>query len=271
MIIQRDFSRQSFLGLHSEKTLADTRATIVGLGGGGSHIAQQLAHLGVGHIRLIDPQAIDDSNLNRLVGATQKDVAEKTPKVKIAERLIKGIRPWIEVDVAQADWQNSDDLIKDSHVLFGCVDGYRQRMYLESATRRFCLPYIDIGMDVTQLANEQYAIAGQMIMTRPGGPCMKCMGFLTNERLEREENNYGDAGINPQVVWTNGTLASLAVGAFVRLFTPWFDGTMNFEWLELDGNSQHVSKSRQPNYTIKGPCQHYAKSDLGDPFFELKI
>ncbi len=270
MMAQRDFSRQSFLGQHSEQTLADTRATIVGLGGGGSHIAQQLAHLGVGHIRLIDPQEIEDSNLNRLVGATAKDVEEKTPKVKIAERLIKGIRSWIEVDVAQADWQNADDLIKDAHVLFGCVDGYRQRMYLESAARRFCIPYIDIGMDVTHLADERYAIAGQMIMSLPGGPCMRCIGFLTQERLELEENDYGDAGINPQVVWTNGTLASLAVGEFVRLFIPWVNCARNFEWLELDGNNQLVSKSRQPEYANKGPCNHFTASHLGDPFFEIQ-
>lgn len=271
MMIRGDFSRQSFLGQNSEQTLASTRATIVGLGGGGSHIAQQLAHLGVGHIRLIDPQEMEDSNLNRLVGATAKDVDEKTPKVKIAERLIKGIRPWIEVDVAHADWQMADRLIKDAHVLFGCIDGYRQRMYLESAARRFCLPYIDIGMDVTHLADERYAISGQMIMTLPGGPCMRCIGFLTQERLEREENDYGDAGINPQVVWTNGTLASLAVGEFVRLFTPWCNCSRNFEWLELDGNNQLISKSRQPEYANKGPCNHFTSSHLGDPFFEIQM
>ena len=269
MTLPRDFSRQSFLGANSEQTLADARVAIVGLGGGGSHIAQQLAHLGVGHIRLVDPQEIDASNLNRLVGATEKDVLAKTPKVKIAKRLIRGIRPSAQVEMAQAEWQVADDLLKDAHVLFGCVDGYRQRMYLESAARRFQLPYIDIGMDVTKLTNERYAIAGQMIMTLPGGPCMRCLGFLTQKRLDQEENDYGNAGINPQVVWTNGTLASLAVGALVRLLTPWFESDRNFEWLELDGDNQLISRSRQPEYSIKGPCNHFTSKDLGDPFFEL--
>jgi hypothetical protein len=265
-----DFSRQSFLGADAEQILADARVTIVGLGGGGSHIAQQLAHLGVGHFRLIDPQQIDDSNLNRLVGATAQDVADKTPKVGIAKRMIHGIRPWAEVEVAQKEWQQADELVKDCHVLFGCVDGYRQRMYLENAARRFGLPYIDIGMDVTQLEDGQYAVAGQMIMTLPGRPCMKCLGFLTQQRLDREEDDYGHAGINPQVVWTNGTLASLAVGAFVRLLTPWFDYVRDFEWLELDGNNQLVSRSRQPDYAPQGPCRHFPASDLGDPFFDLQ-
>ncbi len=270
MTVREDFSRQSFLGPEAERILADARVTIAGLGGGGSHIVQQLAHLGVGHFRLIDPQEIDASNLNRLVGATAQDVSAKASKVRIAERLIRGIRPWAEVEVAQTEWQLADDLVKDTHVLIGCVDGYRQRMYLESAARRFGVPYIDIGMDVTQLDDGQYAVAGQMILTLPGRPCMRCLGFLTQQRLEREENNYGDAGINPQVVWTNGTLASLAVGAFVRLLTPWFRYGRDFEWLELDGDNQLVSRSRQPDYVLKGPCEHFAAADLGDPFFNLQ-
>jgi molybdopterin-synthase adenylyltransferase len=174
------------------------------------------------------------------------------------------------VKIAQSEWQTADDLLKDAHGLFGCVDGYRQRMYLESAARRYCLPYIDIGMDVTRLNHQQYAVAGQMIMTLPGGPCMKCLGFLTQQRLDREENDYGDAGINPQVVWTNGTLASLAVGAFVRLITPWFIYKRDFEWLELNGNDQLVSRSRQPEYAMKGPCRHFSPSEVGDPFFDLR-
>jgi molybdopterin-synthase adenylyltransferase len=265
-----DFSRQSFLGPDAEQILADAYITVVGLGGGGSHVVQQLAHLGVGHFRLIDPQEIEASNLNRLVGATAEDVTVRTPKVRIAERVIRAIRPWAEVEVAQTEWQLADDLVKDSHVLFGCVDGYRQRMYLESAARRFGLPYIDIGMDVARIDDGQFAVAGQMILTLPGRPCMRCLGFLTQQRLEREENNYGDAGINPQVVWTNGTLASLAVGGFVRLLSPWFRYARDFEWLELDGNDQLVSRSRQPDYVLKGPCEHFTAGDLGDPFFNLQ-
>lgn len=266
---QEDFSRQSFLGPDSQNILDKTRAVIVGLGGGGSHIAQQLAHIGVGQIRLIDPQKIESSNLNRLIGATAKDVEEETPKVEIAERLIKSIRPWIDVEIAQTEWQKADYLIRDAHVVFGCVDGYQQRMYLEIASRRYRLPYIDVGMDVTDLGHGQYAIAGQMITTLPGGPCMKCIGFLTQDRLDQEENKYGDAGVNPQVVWTNGTLASLAVGAFMRLLTPWFNSSVEYEWLELDGNSQVVTKSKQPQYFIQGSCDHFSLSDIGDPFFSL--
>ena len=267
----RDFTRQSFLGPQSEEVLAQTRVVIAGLGGGGSHIAQQLAHVGVGQIRLIDPDCIEASNLNRLVGATQQDVEDGMPKVEIARRVIQSMRPWIKVTTEQKKWQEADNAIKDAHVVFGCLDGYQQRDYLEGAARRYLLPYIDIGMDITEIPGTGYAVSGQMIMTRPDGPCMRCLGFITEEQLAREENRYGDAGINPQVVWTNGTLASLAVGAFVQLITPWFAAQGTYRWLELDGNAQTITHSQQPKHRPSFiSCPHHGGQDsLGDPFYTL--
>ena len=130
---------------------------------------------------------------------------------------------------------------------------------------------IDVGMNVTQVAEKVYAVSGQMIMTRPDGPCMRCLGFLTEQRLAEEENRYGDAGINPQVVWTNGILASLAVGSFVKLFSPWFGVHDQYTWLELDGNSQTVMPSQQPKYMPQfDSCPHHGGKDgLGDPFFSI--
>lgn len=266
-----DFSRQSFLGDDSEAVLAGLRVAVIGGGGGGSHIAQQLAHIGVGHIRLIDPQEIEDSNLNRLVTATQEDVDKKRLKVEILARYIKSVRPWIEVVAEPHEWENVDHLIKDVHVIFGCVDGYRRRRDLERAARRFLIPYIDIGMDVKRLADRHYAVAGQMILSLPGEPCMICMGFLTEERLAEEARRYGDVGINPQVVWTNGMLGSLAIGAFMQMVTPWSDYRPSYVWLELEGNRQTVRPSPIPEHTIRGPCKHFeSPDDIGDPFFKLK-
>ena len=62
-----DFSRQSFLGPKSQATFERARICIVGLGGGGSPMAQ-LAHIGFLHYALYDPQPIDASNLNREIG-----------------------------------------------------------------------------------------------------------------------------------------------------------------------------------------------------------
>lgn len=69
--------RQSFLGEGSAETLNECFAATVGLGGGGSHVNQQLTHLGVGNLAIFDPDKVEETNLNRLVGATEEDVAQE--------------------------------------------------------------------------------------------------------------------------------------------------------------------------------------------------
>ncbi len=62
--------RQSFLGSHSERRLTEVTIGLVGLGGGNSHVAQQLAHVGIGNFVLVDEDRISLTNLNRLIGGT---------------------------------------------------------------------------------------------------------------------------------------------------------------------------------------------------------
>ena len=75
------YIRQSFLGSDAANTFANCVVAIVGLGGGGSHIAQQLAHIGFLNIQLYDGDAAELSNLNRLIGASLDDVQKGTKKV----------------------------------------------------------------------------------------------------------------------------------------------------------------------------------------------
>ena len=94
-----NLDRQSFLGKNSASVLDGTRVAIVGLGGGGSHIAQQLGHLGVGEFVLIDQDVVEDSNLNRLVGATQQDVVRCTSKASVAGRVIVGVNARARISI----------------------------------------------------------------------------------------------------------------------------------------------------------------------------
>jgi tRNA A37 threonylcarbamoyladenosine dehydratase len=53
--------RQGFLGAQSENVLAARRIGIAGLGGGGSHVAQQLAHVGIKSFVIADKDAMEDN------------------------------------------------------------------------------------------------------------------------------------------------------------------------------------------------------------------
>jgi len=260
--------RQSFLGENSDVALQDLRVAIVGLGGGGSHVAQQLAHLGVGQFVLVDPDRIEESNLNRLVGGTLADVRKNEFKVEIASRLIRGVDPDTSVVVATDRWQQSADLLKACDILFGCIDSFAGRDELEKAARRYLTPYIDIGMDVHEERDGRYSVSGQVAVSMPGEACLHCMNVLRPELIAQEAAQYGAAGGRPQVVWPNGVLASLAVGIMVQLVSPWHDHHNSVILLEYDGNTPEVRVGSAVSFLRGKTCQHFADpADLGDPWY----
>jgi len=260
------YARQSFLGPNAQETFNNCRVAIIGLGGGGSHIVQQLTHIGIGNFLIYDADQVEDSNLNRLVGATREDVGLKTPKAVVATRLIRSVIPNASITPVPKKWQESAELLRGSDVVFGCVDSFSERQQIETTARRYMIPYIDIGMDVHDLGT-QFAVSGQVILSMPGELCMKCMGFLREDLLAREAENYDVAGSRPQVIWPNGVLASLAVGIFVQLMTPWNKNYRRVWYLEYDGNLQTVATSNRLEYLKEKKCNHFLSvEDLGDPF-----
>ena len=262
--------RQSFLGPDSDAILDQATIGIVGLGGGGSHIAQQTAHMGIGGYVNADPDVIEDTNTNRLIGGTLADVAVSLPKVAIAERLIRGLQAKAKLMSVQGNWQDAVDDLKRCDVIIGAVDGFREREQLERFARRHLIPYIDIGMDVHNLGKKGYLVSGQVILSMPGAPCMRCCGFITNERLEQEAKRYGAAGSRPQVVWSNGVLASTAVGLLTQVLTPWYQDPPSFVFLDYDGNKGTITRNARMELLKHHVCPHHPPDETGDPLFDIR-
>jgi hypothetical protein len=253
------FARQSFLGEKGQRQIERCVVGVVGLGGGGSHIVQQLAHLGFRNYVLFDPDCIKDVNLNRTVGATTLDEETGAPKAYIALRIIRSLTPSANVLVVTKKWQERLDALMDCDLVFGCLDGFAERRDIEAFLRGRLIPYIDIGMDVDHrdLTNPPQ-IVGQVILSMPGKPCMHCIGFLTEEKLAREAENYGDAGPMPQVVWPNGVLASTAVGVGVDLLTNWTRRAPEVVFMSYRGNSFELVPDNRLLIVKPGQmCSHF--------------
>lgn len=262
--------RQSFLGQESDAILNAATIGVIGLGGGGSHVVQQAAHMGVGGYVISDPEVIENTNTNRLIGGTLTDVGASMPKVDIAERLIRGLNPNARIIPVQDDWRSAVDDLKRCDVIVGAVDGFHEREQLERFSRRHLIPYIDIGMDVHDLGNAGYLVSGQVILSMPGAPCMRCCGFITEERLATEAKRYGAAGARPQVVWSNGVLASTAVGLLTQILTPWYSNPPSFVFLDYDGNKGTVTRNPRMDLLKGHVCQHHPKDETGDPLFDIR-
>lgn len=261
--------RQSFLGETSEQDLKRAKVGVIGLGGGGSHIVQQLAHLGVGNYVLVDPDTIDETNLNRLVGGTLEDLRRGTLKVDIAERVIRSVVADANIGRHPTRWQEVSKDLQTCDVLFGCLDAVAAKDQLDKFCQRFLIPYIDIGMDVHKVG-AGFLISGQVVLITPGSPCLRCMGLVTDEALAQEARNYGAAGGKPQVVWPNGLLASTAVGLFTQLICPWHNGTRPSAFLEYDGNKGTLTPSKSFEFIAGRACAHFHAHEAGDPLFDIR-
>lgn len=260
------FSRQIFLGQNSEWLLKNVRIGIVGLGGGGSHIAQQLGHIGIVHFSIFDEDSIEVSNLNRLIGAWFTDVLVKMKKIKIIKRLISKINPRSHIQAFASRWQDHPDELNKCDLVLGCVDSYDERMQLESACRRALIPLIDIGMDVHTIPGGLFSMAGQVILSMPGDACMTCFNFLSEEKLSEEAKKYGKVGGRPQVVWPNGVLASTAVGICIDLISGWAHMKDRKVYLSYDGGRGHVIDHPRGVH-CPATCIHYPLEKAGNVAF----
>lgn len=261
------FNRQSFLGEGAQEKIEGCRVGLVGLGGGGSHIVLQLAHLGFRRFVLCDDDVTEETNLNRNVCSTARDAEDSRPKIEIAERVIRALTPDAEIVPLRKRWQDGADHLRGCDIIFGCVDSFSERHQLEAFTRRHLIPYIDIGMDVHPSAGAPPVLAGQIILSLPGGPCMRCIGFITDENLTREASRYGAAGERPQVVWPNGVLASTAVGIAVDLVTDWAKEPKEVVYLSYYGNVGTIAPHPHLEYLPKDRCAHYLPKEVGGVVF----
>jgi hypothetical protein len=263
--------RQSFLGADSDARLDAATVGLVGLGGGNSHVVQQLAHLGIGGFVLLDDDIITLTNLNRLVGGTLDNVKAERAKIEIAARVIRAINANARIEMRCARWQEVGDLLKGCDVIVGGLDHIGSKDELEAFCRRFMIPYIDMGMDVTALpGTSESLISGQVVLSTPGQPCLRCLQLVTEERLMAEAQRYGVAGSRPQVVWPNGLLASTAVGLVVQLITPWMRDPPRSAYLAYDANLGVITPSDRLARRRGKPCPHYPAKAVGDPIFDVR-
>jgi molybdopterin/thiamine biosynthesis adenylyltransferase len=219
-----------FFGEEGQRKLRALKVTIVGVGGVGGHVVQQLALLGLGSIAVIDPEELDETNRNRYVTARASDKVPGTPKVDIGERLIKEIDPSIEVIKVEDSLVSPGAFqsVMQSDYVFGCVDSEGARLVLTELCAAYRLSYFDIASDIEVGTTSRYG--GRVCAALRGECCLVCLGQLDMAEAQRELGGpearklrqavYGVdrhelGGVGPSVVSINGVVASLAVTEFM--------------------------------------------------------
>lgn len=231
--VEERYSRQvALFGAAGQAALAAVRVVVVGLGGTGSHVTQQLALLGVGDLDLIDGDHVAPSNLNRLIGAQETDVGKR--KVDVAARMVRRIRPKARVRThPTAIEAGPPSLFHRADFVMSCVDDDASRLEIINRCTADGTVFIDLATDTGDSARGPW-FGGRVLYSGEGERCPACMDLLDQDALRRahltpgqkaeEQRIYGvqrDAldGTGPAVVSVNGVIASLAVTEFAKAVT----------------------------------------------------
>lgn len=262
-------------GREGQRILSSLKIGVVGLGGTGSAVVQQLAYLGVNKFLLIDPDVIEESNLNRLIGATPQDVG-KCSKVDVAVRMIKTLQPQAMPIAIKGDVNDEPNakLLLDVDFIFCCTDSHASRHLLNQLAYQYVIPAIDVGVAINRAADEAVQIAGRVTMLAPGLPCLWCaeqldpnqvrQGLMTEEQRRADPYVLGFGGIvQPAVISINSTVSSLAITMFLSIVT---DIPARGRYLIYDGNRSRVSSLSVATNSTCNFCSASSSAGQGNTF-----
>jgi adenylyltransferase/sulfurtransferase len=157
------------LGEEGQRRLAAGRALVCGCGALGSVIANTLARAGVGHLRLVDRDFLELSNLQRQVLYDEQDVQDQLPKAVAAREKLRRINSQIEIEalVTDVDPTNITTLLEGIDVILDGTDNFETRFLLNDAAHRFGIPWVYGGC---------IGAEGQSMTIVPGStPCLRCL------------------------------------------------------------------------------------------------
>lgn len=205
------YSRQmvfSPIGENGQKKLINSKVTIIGCGGLGSNIINNLARSGVGFIRIIDKDKVELSNLQRQLLFDEKDVELKTPKVVAAREKLGLINSSVEIEavVDEVNKKNIQKYIEKTDLVLDGTDNFDIRYLINETCIKNNIPWIygsvaaSYGIVCNILPESEY--------------CLRCI-------FKELPTNYigasaGNAGILNSVV---SVVASLQTTEALKLLT----------------------------------------------------
>jgi hypothetical protein len=220
--------------------LKKLRVAVIGCSGTGSPVIEQLARSCVGTLVLVDPDKVEQKNLNRILNSSAQDAAVGRAKVDVAKRAIAAMGLGTKVITFCQDLFNPSvvEAIAECDLVFGCMDTIDGRHMLNKLATFYLLPYFDLGVRIDADGSggvEQ--VCGTVHYLQPGGSSLLSRGVYTLEQVRtaglfRNDRTTYNAFLNegyvrgiqverPAVIQLNTLIASLAVNEFFARLHPY--------------------------------------------------
>lgn len=273
------FDRQiRLIGEAGQRRLRATHVGVVGAGGLGSQIAEQLLRLGVSRLTVLDPDRVERSNVSRMIGSAWWDPLLRSRKTAVVRRQARRIGGPARLVARMGDVteQGSGALLLEADVIIGTTDTQWSRAVLNQLAYQYYVPVLDTGVELQ--ANG--AMGGRVTWLRPGLPCLWCRGILDPERVRVEQLpdsvRAAEVGAGyvtgmtvpqPAVVSINGVIASLAVTELLAWVTGFGsnDRASMLVYRLIDGTVRRVGGEPKAACAVCSVDGMLGRGDLGDP------
>lgn len=167
------YSRQilfSGIGEEGQEKLLNSKVLIVGMGALGTVLANHMVRAGVGHVRFIDRDYVEESNLQRQMLFDEQDVEQRLPKAVAAERKLNQINSEINVQsiVSDITAANIDQYADDVDLILDGTDNFQTRFLLNDYAFNKGIPFIYGGAVSSR---------GMQAAFNPNlkTPCLRCL------------------------------------------------------------------------------------------------
>ena len=284
---RRDILRRTFdtWGSDSQNLIARLHVGIVGLGSVGCIVAEAMARLGIARMTLIDPDRVEEHNLDRLLYGTVKDIGQL--KVDLAARAMRShttaetIRI-TALPVSVHTWAAYKAAL-DCDLLFSCVDRPVPRDVLNYIAQAHLIPVIDGGIAVeTDRRNDSlFSAHWRAHIVTPYHPCLRCNGQYNSSMVVMELDGSLDdpsyvrhlspeeRGSNQNVFPFSLGVAGMEVNLMLRylLALDWWPLVRQQDYQFVTAETRIINDNCQPHCTF---IPRRAQGDIENPSYLVK-
>jgi len=220
-----------------QERLLNAHILVIGAGGLGSAAAPYLAAAGVGHITLMDYDAVDLTNLQRQIMHTESSVGNS--KVSSGKEFLQRINSNIQIEIIQAKATTSllDDLLPSVDIVLDCTDNFLTRHLINAACVKNKTPLV---------SGSALKFDGQVSVFDPRNPSSPCYACIFSPDEQFEEVSCSSMGIFSPLVGIIGAMQAaqalqVLIGfgeSLVGRMLLWNGRTTQIDEIRINRNSE---------------------------------
>lgn len=243
------YSRQILfpeIGKSGQEKLIGARVAIVGCGALGASHAEMLSRAGVGHLRIIDRDFVEFTNLQRQTLFKESDAAERLPKAIAARQRIGEINSDVKIEaiVADVNQSNVESLIRDADLILDGTDNFQIRYLLNDGAVKLGKTWI-YGAAVSSYGTTMTIVPGET-------PCLRC---IFEDMPDAGSSPTCDTAgvIMPIIATVSAVQVAEAIKILVRDMASLHRSLLQFDLWQNDWRKIKLSK---PNPDCRACGQH---------------